>query len=80
MKKLISWIRTDGLLHIETSALLVIAIATVLSLWLSCIITLILGIGKELLYDKKGKGVASWHDVTCDIIGLALGVLIVLLS
>jgi len=72
------WIRQDGLLHIETSALLVVAISVLLPVWLSIVISFIFGIGKEL-WDKYHGGVPSWHDVICDIIGLAVGALITIL-
>jgi cell shape-determining protein MreD len=72
------WIRQDGLLHIETSALLVVAISVLLPVWLSIVISFIFGIGKEL-WDKYHGGVSSWHDVICDIIGLAVGALITIL-
>jgi len=75
---MLKWIRQDGLLHIETSALLVVAISVLLPVWLSIVISFIFGIGKEL-WDKYYGGVPSWHDVICDIIGLAVGTLITIL-
>lgn len=77
MKEQIQWIRRDGLLHITVSALLVIAISVLLPVWLSVLITLVIGIGKEL-WDKEHDGVCSWHDVICDLMGLAIGTLITL--
>jgi Predicted periplasmic lipoprotein (DUF2279). len=76
--KLAKWIRQDGLLHILVSALLVIAISVLLPLWLSLVISFIFGIGKEL-WDKYHGGVPSWHDVICDVVGLAVGAIIVIL-
>ncbi len=76
--KLAKWIRQDGLLHILVSALLVIAISILLPLWLSLVISFIFGIGKEL-WDKYHGGVPSWHDVICDVVGLAVGAIIVIL-
>lgn len=78
MKKLIQLIRRDGLLHIIVSTLLVIAISVFLPVWLSIVIAAIFGIGKEL-YDKLFGGVPSWHDIICDIIGLAMGTLVTLI-
>ena len=75
---LLRWIRQDGLLHILVSALLVIAISVLLPLWLSLVISFIFGIGKEL-WDKYHGGVPSWHDVICDVVGLAVGAIIVIL-
>lgn len=67
--------RTDGLLHLETSALIAIALSLFLAWWIAGLITLAIGIGKEL-YDKEHGGVASWHDIGCDIGGIALGLLL----
>ena len=76
--KLTKWIRQDGLLNIETSALLVVDINILLKLWLALVAALAVGIAKEL-WDRKHGGVASWHDVICDVIGLTLGSLIAIL-
>lgn len=76
--KLSSWIRQDGLLHILVSALLVVAISVVLPVWLSLLIALAIGIGKEL-YDRTHKGACTWHDVICDVIGLAIGTILIVL-
>lgn len=78
MKKLIQWIRRDGLLHITVSALLVIAISVLLPVWLSALIALAIGIGKEI-WDKYHGGACNWHDIICDCIGLAIGTLITLI-
>lgn len=67
--------RTDGLLHVETSALLFMLFAK-LSVMVAVLICLVLGIMKEL-YDKySGKGLAEWHDIWCDLIGIAAGIII----
>ena len=63
----------NDLLHLESCALIVIAVGAFLPWWVACIVALVLGIGKEL-YDREHGGVPSWHDVACDILGIALGV------
>ena len=78
MKKLIQWIRRDGLLHITVSMLLVIAMSVLLPVWLSVLIAFAIGIGKEL-WDKNHGGACTWHDIICDCIGLAIGTLITLI-
>ena len=79
MKKLLKWIGRDGLLHIETSTLAYLLLAPYMPSWLAALIALALGIAWELV-GKKFGGVASWHDVICDIAGVALGVLMTLLK
>jgi len=66
------WIKTDGLLHLETSALIAIAISLIFPWAIAGGITLLIGIGKEL-WDKEHGRVASWHDIVCDIGGIAIG-------
>lgn len=77
--KLSSWIRRDGLLHIETCALIVIALKPFMPLWFAAAIAAAAGILFEL-WEKKHGGVASWHDVICDMGGVILGTGIILLS
>ena len=78
MKKLWNWIRRDGLLHAETSALLVILFSPFMPLWLAAGLALVLGICWELI-GKKFGGVANWHDVICDVAGVLLGTLLCIL-
>ena len=66
------WIKTDGLLHLETSALITVAVATFAPLWAAGLSALAIGVIKEL-YDKEHGGVASWHDIGCDIGGILIG-------
>ena len=83
MKKLLlkikNWIRIDGLLHILFSTLILLFFDSFLPIWVANIITILIGIGKEI-YDKVSKkGYAEWHDVICDIIGVGIGNIIGLL-
>lgn len=75
--KIWSWIRRDGLLHIETCALIAVLFGLFLPWWAAGSIALAAGLGKEL-WDTK-HGVANWHDVICDFIGVLLGTLLALL-
>ena len=63
--------RRDGLLHIESCALIAAACGLFLPWWLAGAISLAAGAGKEI-WDIR-HGVASWHDVICDLIGVAIG-------
>ena len=79
MKKIWDWIRTDGLLHIETSALIVVLVSIVISWWVGVVGSAVAGVGKEL-YDRSHEGhCAEWHDVICDGIGVVIGAVAVLL-
>lgn len=72
-------VRTDSLLHIMASALIVIFLASSLPLWAAILATAAIGGGKEL-WDKTHDGCCSWHDIMCDLCGISLGLVIYLLN
>ena len=78
MRKLIQWIRRDGLLHITVSMLLVIAASVLLPVWLSALIALAIGAGKEI-WDKYNGGACNWHDIICDVAGITVGLMIAII-
>ena len=75
--KLWGLMRRDGLLHMETCALIVIVVGLAVPWWAAGLVGLAAGIGKEL-WDKRHNGVPSWHDVICDLSGIAVGILVLL--
>ena len=72
-----AWIKRDGLLHLETCAMIAIAFGLLLPWWLAGVVSLAAGAGKEI-WDIR-HGVASWHDVIYDAIGVFIGTIITLL-
>ena len=78
MKKIWKWIRTDGLLHIETCALIAVACGALLPWWAAGLISAAAGVGKEL-WDTK-HGVFDTHDLICDGIGILIGIAIILIT
>ena len=75
LKKLWGWIRRDGLLHGESCALLLLVFALFMPYGWAAAATVAIAILVEL-WQKKHKGVASWHDVICDLGGVLLGTII----
>lgn len=71
-----SWVRTDGLLHIETSAIIAVAGLGLFGWLAGILITVVIGVAKEIYDRVSGKGTAEWHDVICDAIGLAVGLVL----
>ena len=71
---LMNLFREDKLKHIVVSAIIMVALSLVLPKWVAAMITLTIGIGKEV-YDSTGKGCAEWKDIVCDLIGIIIGVL-----
>lgn len=65
----------DKLKHIVVSATIAVALNLFLPWWVAALITLAIGVGKEV-YDKvSGKGCAEWKDLLADLVGILIGVL-----
>lgn len=78
MERIYNWIikviGLDGLLHFETSALLVVILSKLLPIWLSCLIVALIGVAKEV-YDKLHPKEHSCElkDFICDFAGILMG-------
>lgn len=72
MKRLLA---EDKLKHIVVSAIICVALNLFLPWWVAALITLAIGVGKEV-YDKVSKkGCAEWGDLLADLVGILIGVL-----
>ena len=71
-------LKRDSLLHAETCALIAVVTGLLLPWWGAGLVALAAGICKEI-WDKYHNGVASWRDVSWDVIGVAAGALITLI-
>lgn len=68
-------ITIDKYKHIVVSAIITTIFNLFIIWWVAGLITLIIGIGKEV-YDKvSGKGCAEWKDLLADIVGIIIGIL-----
>ena len=77
--KLLSKIGIDGMAHIIVCQNLVMWLSKYMHLWSAIIITVVIFILKEV-YDKYCKKTEfSIKDILCDCVGLALGVLTLIL-
>lgn len=73
-EKILNWVGTDGLLHIICSVIIVSVLNVLLPLWAAVMITAIVGIGKEFIWDKWLKrGTFEKKDLLCDLIGIIIG-------
>lgn len=65
----------DKLKHIVVSAIIAVALNLILPWWVAGLITLAIGVGKEV-YDKLSKkGCAEWEDLVADVVGIVIGLL-----
>ena len=79
ISKPLSMIGLDGMAHIIVCQNLVMWLSKFTPLWLAIIITVVIFILKEI-YDKYCKQPEfSIKDIICDCVGLALGVLTLIL-
>ena len=57
-------------------SILVGALNIVMPLWLAVVITAVVGVAKEFVYDKwLKKGTFEIKDLVCDLIGILIGCL-----
>lgn len=78
--KILNWFGQDGLAHILVSLVLCAVLGAFLPLWAAVLVTLAMGVAKELVWDLwLSKGTAEWRDMVSDSVGIALGVLIIIL-
>lgn len=75
-----SWLRTDGIQHLAVCALIVVAFGWIRPMWIAPLIALAIGVAKEVYDYVSGKGTAEWHDIICDLLGIALGFLFVFIN
>ena len=79
--KILNWFGTDGLAHVLVSLILCAVLAAFLPWWAAALITLAIGVAKELIWDRwMGRGTADWHDIICDALGIVGGVVIEILN
>ena len=79
LQKFYQWLRPDGVLHLGVSALLFLILAPLSPLcrwWIPALVVFALGLGKEFYDSTNPAHCAEWHDVACDLIGIAGGIAI----
>lgn len=82
LKQLCKWIENDGLLHILICIVLILSFYLIIGYVLSLFITIVFGLIKEI-YDyfiqKDNNLNQIKHDVICNIIGIIISSIIILL-
>lgn len=74
VEKVLNHIGQDGLLHILASVVIMNVLDLLLPLWVAIVATAVIGIGKELVWDKwLKKGTFDRKDLLCDAAGILLG-------
>lgn len=72
--KFFNYFGVDGIMHILICTMLVSVFKLFFPLWISIVITAVIGLGKEFIYDLyMKKGECSKKDLLADLIGILLG-------
>lgn len=81
-KRIVKWIAADGLLHFETSFILTVIFALIVPMIYAAPIALVIGLIKEA-NDVWVKKCNNWkqalHDIICDVAGVLIGIVLLLL-
>lgn len=76
IQKIYNYFRQDGLLHIICSSILVGIFNLFFPLLIAIVITVVIEIGKEVIWDKLlNKGTFDKKDLVFDLIGIIIGCL-----
>ena len=74
INKVNKYFAEDKLKHIVVSSIIMACLGLFMPKLVAAIITICIGLGKEL-YDKySGKGFFDIHDLVCNAIGIIIGV------
>lgn len=71
-------ITSDKVQHIVCSALITILLGWIEPLWAAPAVALLAGLAKELRDWLSPKGVADLYDIIADVVGVAIGFIVVL--
>lgn len=78
----VRWIAFDGLLHIETSFILVLLFRLFMPPFCAVLAALVLGLAKEVVdiwWRKSNTWRQALHDIICDLVGILLGIVFIVL-
>lgn len=65
----------DGMKHIIISSVIAMLLNLLIPFWVAGLLTLAIGVGKEV-YDKvSGKGHPEWKDLLADLLGIVIGIM-----
>lgn len=68
-------LKEDKLKHIVVSSIMAALLSLLIPWWAAGVITLAIGVGKEV-YDKvSGNGHPEWKDLLADLLGILIGIL-----
>lgn len=75
MEKGYKWLGTDGIINMETSALLVMLFLVFFPIFWSAALTFLIVVGKCVLDKSRGRKDEK-HDLICAMVGILVGVIL----
>ena len=67
----------DKKIHLIGSFAVCYLLSLIIVTWQAALVTLILGVAKELIYDKlMGKGTPEWADFAADAAGIIIALIV----
>ena len=76
ISKVFNYFGYDGLKHVIASNVMVVVLNLILPLWLAVLVAALVGVGKEVVWDKlMKKGTFDKKDLIADAVGIIIGCL-----
>jgi hypothetical protein len=76
ISKVFNYFGYDGLKHVIASNVMVVVLNLILPLWVAVLVSALVGIGKEVVWDKlMKKGTFDKKDLIADAVGIIIGCL-----
>lgn len=80
MKRILEWIAADGMAHILVCWALTLTFGAFMPVLWAAVLSALIGVGKEVYDRLSGKGSPTWHDLICDLIGVGMGVIVLIIG
>ncbi len=76
ISKVFNYFEYDGLKHVVACNVMVVVLNLILPLWVAVLVSALVGIGKEVVWDKlMKKGTFDKKDLIADAVGIIIGCL-----
>lgn len=73
ISKVFNYFGYDGLKHVIASNVMVVVLNLILPLWVAVLVSALVGIGKEVVWDKlMKKGTFDKKDLIADAVGIII--------
>lgn len=78
--KIILWIGLDGMAHLLACLVICAVLGALLPCWVAALVSVCVGIAKEVYDLLSGRGVCDSHDIVCDVMGAFAGYMLIVIQ